>query len=240
MKNTFRARVFPAIAGIVMAGSFFVFAGGASAAALTSSQISSILALLQSFGVDPVTIANVQGVLTGTATSTAVFQTPPAITYPITASSSCATLSGDLRPGSQGSEVEQLQAFLAKNPNYYPQGIVSGYYGKLTEDAVARWQAAQGIISTGTPQTTGYGAVGPQTRVSMDHQMEVECESGDHSGAPQGGEGGDHASATSTWAHASEGEGHASATSTWARSDQGSHSGDGQQSFSSSTSSQDN
>lgn len=232
MKTPFRSRVFTAVASLAMAGSFFVFAGGASAAALTNSQITAILTLLQSFGVDQTTITNVQGVLTGTgsvgpsstgsvATSTAVFQTQPSIVYPSTASSSCATISGDMRPGSHGAEVEQLQAFLAKNPNYYPQGIVSGYYGKLTEDAVARWQAAQGIVSTGTPQTTGYGDVGPQTRVSMDHQMEVECESEGHANVR--GEGGDHASATSTLAHSDH-------------SNQGS---DGQQSSSSSTS-QDN
>ena len=248
MKTSLRSRVFLYVAGLAMAGSLFVFAGGASAAALTNSQITAILTLLQSFGVDQTTIANVQGVLTGTgsvapsgttltsASSTTPFPARPSIVYPNTASSSCATLSGDVHPGSHGTEVEQLQAFLAKNPQYYPQGIVSGYYGKLTEDAVARWQAAQGIVSTGTPQTTGYGEVGPQTRASMDHQMEVECESGDQSGSAST----DHASATSTEAHAAEGESHASATSSSAQASGGTQGSDSQHSSTSSVSSRDN
>src|SRR3989338_3353950 len=33
--------------------------------------------------------------------------------------------------------------------------------------AVQRWQAKQGIVSSGSSETTGYGAVGPQTRASI-------------------------------------------------------------------------
>jgi peptidoglycan hydrolase-like protein with peptidoglycan-binding domain len=43
-------------------------------------------------------------------------------------------------------------------------GNATGYFGPLTQEAVQKWQAAHGIVSSGTPDTTGYGAVGPSTR----------------------------------------------------------------------------
>lgn len=66
-----------------------------------------------------------------------------------------------------GGEVTLLQRILAEDKSVYPEGIISGYYGKLTETAVQRWQKKNKIISSGTPQTTGYGWVGPKTRESL-------------------------------------------------------------------------
>lgn len=81
---------------------------------------------------------------------------------PITGNAS-PTLTRNLAPGSEGSDVTALQKFLVKDGDY-PQAIISGYYGSLTEAAVKVFQAKYGIINYGTPGTTGYGAVGPKTR----------------------------------------------------------------------------
>ncbi len=51
--------------------------------------------------------------------------------------------------GSTGSDVSTLQAFLATNPQIYPEGLVTGYYGPLTRSAVIRFQAANGIDQVG-------------------------------------------------------------------------------------------
>lgn len=72
-----------------------------------------------------------------------------------------------LRKGMTHEQVRLLQIFLAKNPALYPEGTVSGYFGSLTEAAVKRFQAKYGIASSGTPLTTGYGAVGPRTRAKL-------------------------------------------------------------------------
>ena len=69
----------------------------------------------------------------------------------------------NLSRGSLGSDVELLQRALHAR-GYYPEAIFSGYYGPLTEEAVKRFQQAERIVSSGTPSTTGYGAVGPKTR----------------------------------------------------------------------------
>ena len=42
--------------------------------------------------------------------------------------------------GTRGGEVENLQKFLSKHPDVYPEGLVTGYFGSLTEAAVKRFQ----------------------------------------------------------------------------------------------------
>lgn len=73
----------------------------------------------------------------------------------------------NMAKGSRSSQVTPLQQYLARDPALYPEGIVSGYFGTLTEKAVQRFQKKYGIASSGTPSTTGYGAVGPKTRAKL-------------------------------------------------------------------------
>ncbi len=72
-----------------------------------------------------------------------------------------------LRRGSSDEEVRRLQTFLAKWPDIYPEGLVTGYFGALTEEAVRKFQKKNGIISSGAANTTGYGLVGPKTRAAL-------------------------------------------------------------------------
>jgi peptidoglycan hydrolase-like protein with peptidoglycan-binding domain len=75
--------------------------------------------------------------------------------------------------------VSQLQSFLGKDKSIYPEDAVTGYFGNMTLQAVQRWQAAHGIVSSGDPGSTGFGYIGPRTRGEMDKEMETECEQGD-------------------------------------------------------------
>ena len=70
-------------------------------------------------------------------------------------------------PGASGTNVRNIQTFLASNPSFYPEGLVTGYYGSLTQAAVQRFQAFYGIVSSGSPSSTGYGRVGPSTMAKM-------------------------------------------------------------------------
>jgi peptidoglycan hydrolase-like protein with peptidoglycan-binding domain len=72
----------------------------------------------------------------------------------------------NLSRGSTGLEVVGLQALLI-GLGYLASGNTTGYYGPLTEAAVQRLQTAQGVVSSGTPSTTGYGVVGPRTRAAI-------------------------------------------------------------------------
>jgi peptidoglycan hydrolase-like protein with peptidoglycan-binding domain len=82
-----------------------------------------------------------------------------------------AAITSSLDIGSQGSQVTELQTYLARDTNIYPSGLVTGYFGPLTQAAVQRFQAAQGIVSSGSPATTGYGRVGPQTMARLNALM---------------------------------------------------------------------
>jgi peptidoglycan hydrolase-like protein with peptidoglycan-binding domain len=65
------------------------------------------------------------------------------------------------------SPIIQLLQLLLIIDGVYPGGEVTGYFGLQTELAVKRFQSKYGIITSGTPQTTGYGMVGPRTREKL-------------------------------------------------------------------------
>lgn len=64
-------------------------------------------------------------------------------------------LESRLTTGSQGEEVRTLQKLLATDPTLYPEGLVTGVFGPLTENAVKRFQAKLKLEQV--------GIVGPQT-----------------------------------------------------------------------------
>src|SRR3989344_2296112 len=51
--------------------------------------------------------------------------------------------------GSSGDDVRKLQEFLAKDKEIYPDGLVTGFFGPLTEKALKKWQEKHGIESVG-------------------------------------------------------------------------------------------
>ncbi|MEI6864169.1 MAG: peptidoglycan-binding domain-containing protein [Candidatus Adlerbacteria bacterium] len=74
-----------------------------------------------------------------------------------------ATISTQMDIGTTGSDVTTLQQTFAGDASLYPEGLVTGYFGSLSSAAVKRFQANNGIVSSGSAATTGYGRVGPAT-----------------------------------------------------------------------------
>ena len=62
-------------------------------------------------------------------------------------------------------EVENLQNLLRRWPEIYPQGLVTGYFGPLTEAAVIRFQRKHNIRAI--------GIVGPRTRAKLNELTAV-------------------------------------------------------------------
>lgn len=129
------------------------------AAALTSTQVSAIVSLLQSFGADAATIANVQASLTG--------GTPSTPTTGGSAMCNASVWTRDLTDGSTGADVMALQKFL--NMSAATQiaatgagspGLETSYFGPATRAAVVKFQTANGI-------TPAAGYVGPITRTAI-------------------------------------------------------------------------
>jgi len=73
--------------------------------------------------------------------------------------------------GVSGDDVLELQEFLKQFSDVYPEGLVTGYFGPLTEAAVKRLQEKENIVSGGTSVTTGYGQVGPKTLAKLNEIM---------------------------------------------------------------------
>src|SRR3989344_3264249 len=119
----------------------------AASAALTESQIQAILSLLQSFGADQTVVGNVNNSLRGLPTmggdGTDAFC--PTFTY---------NLYLGLNDSDTEGQVSQLQKFLAQAKPVYPKRTIPGLYGPLPKQAVKRWQAQQGVVSSGSPDTT--------------------------------------------------------------------------------------
>jgi peptidoglycan hydrolase-like protein with peptidoglycan-binding domain len=60
-----------------------------------------------------------------------------------------ASIGRTLDLGAQGVDVSNLQRFLASHPTIYPEGTVSGYFGPLTQKAVAQFQFYYNLSQVG-------------------------------------------------------------------------------------------
>lgn len=92
--------------------------------------------------------------LTQDSSSTPVRLSPPNPSH-------CYPVTRVLRYGSQGDDVRALQERLREEGVF--DGEATGYFGAATQAAVQRFQSEEGIISSGSAESTGFGAVGPRT-----------------------------------------------------------------------------
>jgi len=69
-----------------------------------------------------------------------------------------------LREGMRGEDVELLQEILATDPEIYPEGLITGYFGPLTKRAVKNFQKKAGIEQV--------GLVGPKTTAKINELLE--------------------------------------------------------------------
>lgn len=83
----------------------------------------------------------VWAVTTGTAVSPTSSAIPP--------NTSGQVFSVTLRKGVSSADVSTLQTMLKTSPAIYPSGLVTGYYGSITETAVKKLQEKYGLPQTG-------------------------------------------------------------------------------------------
>ena len=71
----------------------------------------------------------------------------------------------DLAKGAKNDDVKRVQQLLAQDKEIYPEGLTSGFYGKLTENAVRNFQIKYGVIKSANDP--GNGKLGPKTRAKL-------------------------------------------------------------------------
>lgn len=146
-------RVF--LAGLVMAAPLF-------AAAQTVDQQAQLNALLQM-------LAQLQAQLAAQTGGGTTVATP--VQQPVTSSwHTCLSYSMNLKEGffdtsGNPGPIASLQQYLQSTGDFNHEP--TGFWGPLTTAAVRSWQAKNGIVSSGTPETTGFGVLGPRTRDAL-------------------------------------------------------------------------
>ncbi len=129
------AKVFAGFIGLTMALGTFAIPAGAQTTAELTAQINSLLAM----------IAQLQAQIAGGGST----------------GGASMTFTSDLTIGSTGSEVTALQQWLVqKGYLTMPAGVAMGYFGSLTQSALAKYQAEAGI-------SPAAGYFGPITRAKV-------------------------------------------------------------------------
>jgi len=114
----------------------------------------------------PATIQRVEALRASTSNTVAI-NTNPVSAAINSLNKTSLRLTNTLYYGLFSNEVSLLQSYLATLPGIYPEALVTGYYGKLTQKAVQRYQCKYNIICQGSPRETGWGVVGKRTREEM-------------------------------------------------------------------------
>ncbi|MFH1979301.1 MAG: peptidoglycan-binding protein [Patescibacteria group bacterium] len=108
-----------------------------------------------------------------TVTATTPTVTTPTVTTPVIGMVAT-SFKNTLKAGMKNADIKRLQQLLNSDPDTMiassgvgSPGNETEYFGGLTSEAVKKFQAKYGIVSSGTAETTGYGLVGPSTRAKL-------------------------------------------------------------------------
>ena len=150
-KHTIRIGIAAAALGLCM----LPFLTSAQSVSGSAQQIAALLAQLAAIQAQ---LQTLQQPTLSTASQPAASTQPAAVSDSI-----CYALNRSLSLGSSGSDVLALQQYLI-GQGLLGAGYASGSFDLSTQSAVQKWQVAYGIVSSGSPSSTGWGVVGPRTR----------------------------------------------------------------------------
>ncbi len=97
----------------------------------------------------------------------------------------CPTFDRSLRFGSRGSDVSSLQQFLLQQGFFHASA--TGYFGVATQAALQKWQAQEGVVASGSVQTTGWGVFGARSRAHLNQLCSGNLGNGGGNGGGSGG-----------------------------------------------------
>ena len=101
--------------------------------------------------------------MNSTIKTTVLFSAMSLLTLGIASAQSFTPITTQLNLGNRGTNVTNLQTFFAANPSVYPEGLVTGYFGRLTKSAVINYQGQNDLDQV--------GRVGPATLMSINNRI---------------------------------------------------------------------
>lgn len=117
----------------------------------------------------PKTRAKLEEVFGSTAVPAATVATPSPVAAAVSP-----VFNSTLSRGAENADVKRLQQLLNSDPDTRiassgvgSPGNETNFFGTATENAVKKFQAKYGIVSSGDPTSTGYGMVGAKTRAKL-------------------------------------------------------------------------
>jgi len=124
------------------------------------AQISALLAQVEQLQKDLVEVE--KGTPT-TPSETIPTEVSPTVTTTTNTGTVCPLITRSLKRGIRGQDVRELQKYL-RSTGDFTFSTETDYYGRVTEEAVQKWQKRNGVVSQGKPSSTGFGVFGPKTR----------------------------------------------------------------------------
>lgn len=104
------------------------------------------------------------GAVSAPASSVPAAQAPAAAPAPIAVGKTVFT--APLYFGLRNDQVKMLQAVFS-GQGYFDPANATGFFGRLTEQAVKKFQCDRNIVCSGTAASTGWGFVGVRTRAAL-------------------------------------------------------------------------
>lgn len=122
--------------------------------------------ILEALMIRDLSIGAGNGVSTNTSLLDSICRAAPAPSSPVVTSATSSLLMRTIGLGAKGFDVKILQEFLQKKGMGIPNdGPVTGFFGKLTEDAVKKFQEASGLEAI--------GSVGAKTRALINSLLNL-------------------------------------------------------------------
>jgi len=114
----------------------------------------------------------VRGAVNDSSVTQTLLVTPTTTLNPVSVaqSPSQGSFSHTLQVGASGDDVKSLQKLLARDSSLYPEGMITGYFGTLTKQAVIKFQERykdQILTPAGLSQGTGFVGQGTLRQLNM-------------------------------------------------------------------------
>ena len=158
MKNTIIMTAFAFVFMVTVVVAPIAQAMEATSTASTTTVVATSTMATTTATTTPVTNSTIAGLLAQLAKLTTLFNGLKAKL--MNTQAEIKELRGDIKEGMTDADIKTIQELLASDPTIYPRGLVTGYFGPMTKEAIMRFQTKNGLEVT--------GEINEETRAALD------------------------------------------------------------------------